>query len=60
METISVEKLLEIMSLQCYKRLRCQHVLNMARTSPFAMVYVDSIPIRYRKKLDELHRNNKE
>lgn len=55
--TVSVEELLQVMSIACYRRLRSQQVLDMARTAPFARVYVDSLPVRYQKILKELKRN---
>lgn len=55
--TVSVEELLQVMSIACYRRLRSQQVLDMARTAPFARVYVDSLPVRYQKILNELKRN---
>ena len=59
MEKISVNELLKVMDMNTYRRLRYAGRLSMARVAPNAEVYVDSIPIRFRRRLDELHQNNK-
>ena len=59
MEKIGVNELLKVMDTNTYRRLRNASRLSMARVAPNAEVYMDSIPIRFRRRLDELRQNNK-
>jgi len=59
METISVKDLLKVMDVNAYWRLRNAGRLNMARVAPNAAVYVESIPIRFRRTMGGHRQNSK-
>ena len=50
--TISVKELLKVMDKKTYRRLISAGRLSIARVTPNAEVYVDSIPIRFRLRMD--------